>query len=141
MLLVLGRSDLSLKLEVVKKINISIAIFTGLQFGIYGLIIGEVISSYVNLVINAYYSDKLLHYSIREQLKDIFPTVGFSALIGGILFFLKDYPALPGILNIILISGVGVLSYLALHFFANTEEMNLLRRTVIPKTLKLITRS
>lgn len=141
MLLVLGRSDLSLKLEVVKKINISIAIFTGLQFGIYGLIIGEVISSYVNLVINAYYSDKLLHYSIREQLKDIFPTVGFSALIGGMLYFLKDYPTLPGILNIILISGVGVLSYLALHFFANTEEMNLLRRTVIPKTLKLITRS
>lgn len=141
MLLVLGRSDLSLKLEVVKKINISIAIFTGLQFGIYGLIIGEVISSYVNLVINAYYSDKLLHYSIREQLKDIFPTVAFSTLIGGMLFFLKDYPALPGILNIILISLVGVLFYLALHFFAKTEEMNLLRRTVIPKTMKLITRS
>ncbi len=139
MLLVLGRSDLSLKLEVMKKINITIAIFIGLKFGIYGLIIGEVISSYINLIINAYYSDRFLHYSIQDQVKDIFPTIAFSALIGGMLFFIKDYPALPGIANIILISVAGVLLYLALHFWAKTEEMSLLRRTVIPKTMKLIT--
>lgn len=141
MLLVLGRSDLGLKLEVIKKVNITIAIITGLQFGIYGLIIGEVITSYVNLFINAFYSDKFLHYSIREQIKDIFPTLSFSALTGGILFFIKDLPGLPGIPLIILFFSAGGLLYLLLHYFAKTEEINLLRHMVIPKTLKLITKS
>lgn len=141
MLLVLGRSDLGLKLEVIKKVNITIAIITGLQFGIYGLIIGEVITSYVNLFINAFYSDKFLHYSIREQIKDILPTLSFSALTGGILFFLKDLSALPGIPLIILFFSAGGLLYLLLHYFAKTDEINLLRHIVIPKTLKLITKS
>lgn len=141
MLLVLGRSDLGLKLEVIKKVNITIAIITGIQFGIYGLIIGEVITSYVNLLINAYYSDKFLHYSIREQFRDIFPTLAFSAITAVMLFFIKDLPAMPGLFHVILFFFAGALFYLLLHFMAKTEEMNLLRRTVIPKTLKLITKS
>ncbi len=141
MLLVLGRSDLGLKLEVIKKVNITIAIFTGIQFGIYGLIIGEVITSYVNLLINAFYSDKFLHYSIREQFKDIFPTLSFSAITAVILFFVKDLPAIPGLPHIILFFAAGALVYLFLHFLAKTEEIDLLRKTVIPKTLKLITKS
>lgn len=141
MLLVLGRSDLGLKLEVIKKVNITIAIITGIQFGIYGLIIGEVITSYLNLLINAYYSDKFLHYSIREQFKDIFPTLFFSAITAVLLFFVKDLPATPGLPHIILFFAAGALFYLFLHFLAKTEEMDLLRKTVIPKTLKLITKS
>lgn len=141
MLLVLGRSDLGLKLEVIKKVNITIAIITGIQFGIYGLIIGEVITSYLNLLINAYYSDKFLHYSIREQFKDIFPTISFSAITAAILFFVKDLPAMPGLPHIILFFAAGSFFYLFLHFLAKTEEMDLLRNTVIPKTLKLITKS
>lgn len=141
MLLVLGRSDLGLKLEVIKKVNITIAIITGIQFGIYGLIIGEVITSYLNLLINAYYSDKFLRYSIREQFKDIFPTLFFSAITAVALFFVKDLPATPGLPHIILFFAAGALFYLFLHFLAKTEEMDLLRKTVIPKTLKLITKS
>ncbi len=141
MLLVLGRSDLSLKLEVIKKVNITLAIVIGLQFGIYGLIIGEVITAYVNLFINAYYSRKFLNYALNDQFVDVLPTMAFSALIGGLLFFLKDYPIFPGIGYIILISAIGGGIYLALHLLAKTEEMQLLRHMIIPKTLKLITRS
>ncbi|MBK6931701.1 MAG: polysaccharide biosynthesis C-terminal domain-containing protein [Saprospirales bacterium] len=118
----------------------TISIIIGLQFGIYGLIIGEVVSAYINLFINAYYSKKFLKYSIPEQLKDVMPTVAFSALIGGLLFFLKDYPAFPGIVNVVLISIVGGVVYLALHVLAKTEEMEMLRRLIIPKTLKLVSR-
>lgn len=143
MLLVLGRSDLSLKLEVVKKINITIAIVAGIQFGIYGLIIGEVISSYVNLFINAYYSNKLLKYSIAEQFRDILPTAAFSMLSGALLYFLKEnpLPQLPGLLHIVLASLLGGAAYLLLHFWAKTEETSILRETILPKTMKLITRT
>lgn len=140
MLLVLGRSDLSLKLEVVKKVNITIAIVVGLQFGFYGLIIGEVVSSYINLMINAYYSNKFLKYALHEQLKDIFPTVSFSMLVGTLLFFIKDIPAVPGIAYLTLITAAGGILYLALHFWAKTEEISLIRNMIIPKTMQLLTK-
>lgn len=138
MLLVLGRSDLSLKLEVIKKINIAIAIVIGLQFGIYGLIVGEVIASYVNLVINAFYSKKFLRYSLGEQVRDILPTIAFSILTGGLLYFLKDVPAATGVLQLLLLSAIGGIAYLGLHFATKTEEMQFIRHTIIPKTLKLV---
>jgi len=140
MLLVLGRSDLSLRLEVVKKVNITIAIVVGIQFGIYGLIIGEVITAYVNLFINAFYSNKFLKYAIGEQIRDVLPTIGFSLLTGAILLFLKEIPFTPGVIFVILASAAGFGGYFALHFFAKTEEMHLLRHMIIPKTMKLITK-
>lgn len=69
---VLGRSDLFLKLEVIKKINITVAIFIGIRFGIYGLLIGQVISSYIALFINSWYTARFLDYSLLEQLEDVF---------------------------------------------------------------------
>ncbi len=140
MLLVLGRSDLSLLLEVVKKVNITIAILIGLQFGIYGLIIGEVVSSYINLTVNAYYSNKLLRYSLGQQFRDILPTLLFSLAVAGVVFLMKNLPAMSGMLYLAVAAVVSSLGYLFLHFIARTEEMDLLRRMIIPKTLKLISR-
>jgi len=88
---VLGRSDLFLKLEIIKKINTTIAILVGLQFGIYGLLIGQVISSYIALIINTYYTAKFLEYSITEQLQDVLRILVLSLpmlfIIGTISYF------------------------------------------------------
>lgn len=112
-LMVLGRSDLFLKLEIIKKINITIAILIGLQFGIYGLLIGQVISSYIGLFINTYYTAKFLDYSIFEQVQDILKILLLSlpiVLIVGVISyffpahnitFLFTYLALSGIIYII----------------------------------------
>ncbi len=140
MLLVLGRSDLSLRLEVLKKVVITLAIVAGISFGIYGLIIGEVIASYINLFINVWYSRQLLGYSFIEQVSDIAPTLLFSALMGMVLFFLKDIPATPGMTSLIVLTAVGSLTYLVLHWLTKTEEVHFIRHTVIPKTLKIINR-
>ena len=75
---VVGRSDLFLKLEVIKKVNITIAIVIGIQFGIWGLLIGQVVSSYVALFINMYYTRGFIDYSIPEQLRDILRVLSLS---------------------------------------------------------------
>ncbi|MHB1224197.1 MAG: lipopolysaccharide biosynthesis protein, partial [Gemmatimonadaceae bacterium] len=67
---VVGRSDLFLRLEVIKKANITVAIIVGMQFGIWGLVIGQVVSSYVALLINMYYTRQFIDYSIPEQVMD-----------------------------------------------------------------------
>lgn len=140
MLLVLGRSDLSLKLEVIKKTIIAIAIVIGLKFGIFGLVIGEVIATYINMLINVYYSKKLLNYSLFEQLRDIFPSILISLLTGALVFFLRILPYPYVIWHVALGLVVGGCTYLGLHLLTKTDEMNMIRRLIIPKTIQLFTK-
>lgn len=84
-----GRTDLFLKLEVIKKIITVIAIIIGMNWGILGLVYGRVISSFIAFFINAYYSGQLLEYSIINQLKDLYPALIISIIMGVILFVLS----------------------------------------------------
>ena len=82
-LMVKGRSDLNLKLNLVKKgIQVTILIIS-VPFGVLGIVIGQVISSIVSLIPNSYYSAKLIHYSFRMQMVDILKPV-CGASIGAI---------------------------------------------------------
>lgn len=97
---VMGRSDLFLKLEVIKKVNITIAIVIGLSFGIWGLLIAQVISSYVALLINMYYTRKFIDYSYLEQFKDLLPVLIQSLpMFCGVFLFLH-YTALPSFISL-----------------------------------------
>src|SRR5699024_5858265 len=83
---VYGRSDLFLKLEVIKKVIISISIIVAFQFGIMGLVWSSVFTSFAALGVNMYYSSKLINYPIKNQIKDLIQTL-FLALITAFLMF------------------------------------------------------
>lgn len=137
-LLVLGRSDLSLKLEVVKKVNIGIAIAIGLQFGMIGLVVGEVIVSYVNLLINALYSKILLGYTLLEQIRDILPTLITSFLTGAIVHLLYAALSTHHTWALVVASLAGGSAYMGMHLLAGTHEWYLVRNVVLPRTWGLI---
>lgn len=84
-----GRSDLYLRLALVKKFITVIAIVIGIQFGILGLLYAQVIISLVSFFINAYYTDRFINYSAWQQMKDILPILGV-ALIPGVAIFFAD---------------------------------------------------
>lgn len=84
-----GRSDLYLRLAIIKKFITVIAIIIGIQFGIFGLLYAQVIISLVSFFINAYYTDHFINYSAWQQLKDILPILGV-ALIPGVAIFFAD---------------------------------------------------
>ncbi len=81
-----GRSDLVLKLAIVKKIIIVIGILIGLQFGIYGLLYAQVILSMILFFVNAIYTEKFISYSAFEQVKDIMPIILIASLSGGLIW-------------------------------------------------------
>jgi O-antigen/teichoic acid export membrane protein len=86
-----GRSDLFLKLEIIKKIFFVLVILFSFQFGIYGLLYGGVITSILCFFINTHYSGKFLNYSAWEQTKDLLPIILLSVIIGGILYFCDQF--------------------------------------------------
>ena len=70
-----GRSDLYLKLEVIKKVLVVLGIIIGINWGIAGLIWGSVITSLIGYFVNSYYSGVLINYPVVNQLKDIVPSM------------------------------------------------------------------
>ncbi len=98
MLQVQGRSDLFLKLEIVKKAKGVITILVGIFFNIYWmLIVGFIIGGCVDFCLNSYYSGRIIGYSTKDQLYDIMPSLGVAfavALPVYILSFLSLNPFL-----------------------------------------------
>lgn len=68
-----GRSDLFLRLEIIKKVLITVVLFITVPHGIIAMCIGMVVQSYLSLAINAYYTGKLTSISMREQFVSLFP--------------------------------------------------------------------
>lgn len=138
MLLIVNRPDLGLRLEIIQKLVITVAIVIGLQFGIYGLVISQVISSYIGLIVNTMYSKKLLNYGLLEQLNDALPSLAFALITGGFLFLMDQFLPYTGLLQLIISLPVAIFMYIGLHVMTHSEEMQLVSEIIIPKTLKLL---
>ncbi len=82
----LGRSDLFLRLEVVKKIMIVISVGITWRWGISAMIYGMIVTSIICYYLNSYYSGILISYPIREQMNDLLPYF-FVALLMGIVVY------------------------------------------------------
>ncbi|WP_180070051.1 lipopolysaccharide biosynthesis protein [Acinetobacter sp. YH16038] len=82
-----GRSDIFLRIEILKKfIGIALLII-GLNFQVIGLVISLTVFSYISFIINMYFSGSLISYSIKEQLKDTL----LLYMLGGFVFLLLYY--------------------------------------------------
>lgn len=80
-----GRSDYFLYLELGKKIVHGIVLLVTYRYGVFAIIIGQIVVSFLNYIPNSYFSKKLLGYGINEQIRDFFPillSACISALVG-----------------------------------------------------------
>lgn len=87
MLQVKGRSDLFLKLEIIKKVLAIPVIVIGIFVGIKAMIIGMIVNTVLAYYLNSYWSGKLIGYSIREQIMDILPSFVMAAVISVTVYF------------------------------------------------------
>ena len=112
----IGRSDIFLKLEIIKKIiGISIILITS-RYSPYIMALGTVFSSIISSFINSYPNKKLLGYSYFEQIKDIIPSLFISVIMGGIISLIQllKYEDMVTIMLQIIVGGIIyiVLSYI-----------------------------
>ena len=67
----IGRSDVTFKLSIVAKIITLIMIGVCVSFGIYAIMWGTLLASFVSFWITSYYVEKYLDYSLKELVHDI----------------------------------------------------------------------
>jgi O-antigen/teichoic acid export membrane protein len=84
----LGRSDIFLKLEIIKKALVIVNILITFRFGVMAMVMGQAVLSVVCVAINAWPNRRLLNYSFLQQVQDILPAFLLSAGMGAIVFAL-----------------------------------------------------
>ena len=113
----MGRSDLFLKLEIIKKIVGCLVIVVTLPFGLTVMAIGRVVSGVTATFINAFPNKKILGYSYVEQVKDILPSMCLSFIMAIVVYRIDFLPMKPiSILLIQVVSGVIIYVMLAKLF-------------------------
>ena len=76
----LGRSDISLKINIITKALFIIGIFVGIYFGIFGLIIAGLITSFISYLITGAICGKKIGFTLREQILAILPLLSVSLI-------------------------------------------------------------
>jgi len=121
---VYGRSDIFLKLEIIKKILISIGLLIGFQFGVIGLVWSSVITNYLALFVNTHYSAGIINYSSKDQFLDMLPTLIMScAMFLIISLSLGYFDNLHLFMQIILAVLIGLASYLIMSKIFKTAPL------------------
>lgn len=133
LLQVKGRSDLFLRLEIVKKIIGVIILVATVPFGVMAMCIGLVVASFVCLFINTYYTGDLIQLDFFKQMKFLIPIFVNSLIMGGAVFVASHW--LPGgdLLKLIVGGVVGSLYYIGSNALLKTDEYAETRSIIFKK--------
>ena len=77
----IGRSDIVLKLEIIKRFSSIILLICAIPLGLHAIAWSMVIGNMLAAIFNASPNCKLLGYSIIEQLSDVLPSLCISVLV------------------------------------------------------------
>ncbi|MBE6062868.1 MAG: lipopolysaccharide biosynthesis protein [Clostridium butyricum] len=128
-----GRSDLFLKLEIIKKglglLLIIAALY--LKTGIYGILGVAVIDSYISYYINSFYSKYLINYSFKEQVRDLMPSFVMTFIMGMAVCLFEHYISLPNILMLVSQIMIGIIIYIIEGLIFKSEELNIFLNLII----------
>lgn len=127
-----GRSDLFLRLEVIKKIIIVVVIAVCLNFGIIALVWGQVFISILSLFVNTYYTGRYLNYPIYKQLYDLSTSILIASSIGIGLWLLDGQYLVnqSDLLRILTITVIFLVLYMAVSVMMKRNELKLIKALI-----------
>ncbi len=119
----MGRSDLFLKLEIIKKI-VGMALLLGSMWhSVMAMAYSMIVSSVASQIINSFPNKKLLNYGYLEQLRDILPSILLAVFMGVCVHFV-GHSSLPAIIELALQIVMGAVIYIAGSVIMKNESFN-----------------
>lgn len=130
LLQVKGRSDLFLRLEIIKKTISTIILFASIPFGVIGICISKVIYTQIAVFINTYYTGKLFHLGYIDQFRD-FGGYLILSIIACVPAYLLTFLDIPYIVTLIL--GASTSTILYFIFLRKNKYMHEVLETIKSK--------
>lgn len=129
----IGRSDIALKLELQKKLVDLTFLALMIQFGIYWVAMGRVLTSFVALWINMRPNKAFLDYPFWEQVKDIAVTVFVSIIVAIIVYLFDLYTNLNVYITLVIQVILCLVSYCVMSYLFNKELLLFTLKTLIKR--------
>ena len=131
LLQVKGRSDLFLRLEIIKKAIAVLILCVTISMGLIAMCVGQILSSLIALIINTNYTGKLIQVGFLRQMRDLLPTLLLSLSMWGVVYGITS--CLSGIILQLIVGIIaGMVYYIALsalfHFPELKELYSIIRR-------------
>ena len=126
----MGRSDLFLKLELIKKAyGLCFILFAAFVMrDVYLMVAMYMITDIISTFVNAYPNKRVIGYSYSEQIRDIAPAFVISAIAGGLALFCGSFVASPG-LQILVEVAVMAITYFGIAGIFKLEAFEYLINT------------
>ncbi len=115
--MVRGRTDIFLKLEIIKKVIGVVLMVGAIPLGVLAIAFSELVHSIICFFFNAKYNGDLIEYPFWAQVKDIFPAFALASLSAFLAWSMGYIPMPSVLLGLILQLTVGVVVYLILCRF------------------------
>ena len=115
----MGRSDIFLKLENIKKIIGLILLLSSMWFGVMAMAYSLLISTFISMIINAWPNRKLLEYKYIDQMKDIIPSIMLAVGMGICVYMIK-YIGLTNLQTLFIQIPLGIVIYV---FFSRAMKI------------------
>lgn len=119
----MGRSDIFLKLEIVKKIIGMIVLVVTMWFGPLIMAWSMCFTGFISMFINSYPNRKLMDYKYGEQIKDIIPDIILSSIMG-VTVYSVEFLHLPTIVTLLVQILLGIVIYIALSKLTKNESFD-----------------
>ncbi len=118
----IGRSDIILKLEVIKKIVQISLLLISMHYGVLAIASSAIITTIFACFVNAWPNRKLLNYSYREQIKDLGPNLLNAIVMGIVVFIIVRF--LDAICNDLIIIIIGTITGCVLYILFSVITHN-----------------
>jgi len=122
LLYVKGRTDLVLKLELIKKPIGFVLILITMHFGLTWMVIGAAVYEFIAFTFNCYYTGKLLDYGFIKQMKFLAPIILRSVMMALIVYFVQEFLD-NNWLKLIMGFSVGVVSYFLMAYIMHDSAL------------------
>lgn len=123
LLQVKGRSDLFLKLEIVKKMVAVLVLCVTVPMGLVPMCVGQIMTSVICLVINTHYTGKLIQVGFLRQMRDLFPILLLSISMWIVIYFFSTI-LLNNLIQLFVGVMVGTIYYMAVSYLFRFPELD-----------------
>ena len=125
------RPDLVLYVGFLKKATTIIIFVYTVQIGITEVLLGQIMASIINYAPNAYYSNKLIAYSLTEQIIDFLPSFILAGGTAAAIYFLQHLIPMEPLASLFLLGALGLFFYISCAHLLNLTAYNQARGLLI----------
>lgn len=137
LLQVFGKSNIYLYLEIIKKITFVVPLLLGVFVDIYWMLWASVVTSVIELVLNGLWAGAPIDYSFKDELKDMFPSLGICVVIAICMYvptlYITNYYMLITVQSLLCFATIWLISYVI-----KLEEVKYIKGIVITLKNKIL---